>query len=252
MCCARDECRKCPRVDVGCEAKDLGTDGDATVYQPLVFVLPQVGRYDNEVRHDDRHSLEGRRDVSHTNHAEARIIEERHACTSGAIVEGDQHRRGDVHSGHGLRHWKASLHQPSPSRAAPFVFGGGSVAEMATTPSKKPVLLSYAGCSTCKKALRWLADHGVEVDVRPIVDAPPTAEELTAWLPRSNLPVRKWMNASGQSYRALSKEKVRLAKDADVLCWLTQDGKLVKRPVLVTPEHVLVGFAEAAYAELFA
>ena len=115
-----------------------------------------------------------------------------------------------------------------------------------------PLVLSYAGCSTCKKALRWLADRGVEVNVRPIVESPPTAEELSAWVPRSGLPVRKWINTSGQSYRAIGKEKASAAKDEEILRWLTQDGKLVKRPVLVNGDGVcLVGFDEAAYEATF-
>jgi len=118
--------------------------------------------------------------------------------------------------------------------------------------ANKPLVLSYAGCSTCKKALRWLADHGIEADVRPIVDAPPTAEELSVWVPRSGRPVRKWINTSGQSYRAIGTEKASAAKDEEILCWLTQDGKLVKRPVLVTAKVVLVGFDESAYEATFA
>ena len=115
----------------------------------------------------------------------------------------------------------------------------------------RPLVLSYAGCSTCKKALRWLSDHGVEVDVRPIVDAPPSAEELGEWIPKSDRPVRKWLNTSGQSYRAMGKQKVDSAKDEEILRWLTQDGKLVKRPVVVTKKRVLVGFDEAAYERTF-
>lgn len=115
----------------------------------------------------------------------------------------------------------------------------------------RPLVLSYAGCSTCKKSLRWLADHGVDVDVRPIVDAPPTAEELAAWIPKSGRPLRKWLNTSGQSYRALGKSKVDAAKDEEIVRWLTQDGKLVKRPVVVTSKRVIVGFDEAAYRASF-
>jgi len=111
--------------------------------------------------------------------------------------------------------------------------------------------LSYAGCSTCKKALRWLADHNVEVNVRPIVESPPSADELAAWIPKSDRPVRKWLNTSGQSYHAIGKAKVDAAKDEEILRWLTQDGKLVKRPVLVTGDQVIVGFDEDAYAETF-
>ena len=115
----------------------------------------------------------------------------------------------------------------------------------------KPLVLSYAGCGTCKKALRWFAEHGVEVDVRPIVDAPPSADELAAWIPKSQRPVRKWLNTSGQSYRALGKEKVDAAKDEEIVRWLTQDGKLVKRPVVVAGKRVLVGFDEEQYARAF-
>lgn len=116
-----------------------------------------------------------------------------------------------------------------------------------------PVLvLAYAGCQTCKNALKWLAEHEVAVTVRPIVDAPPTAAELAKWIPASGLSVRKWLNTSGQSYRALGKEAVDAASDAELAMWLTEDGKLVKRPVLVAGGNVLVGFKPEAYAKVFA
>lgn len=63
--------------------------------------------------------------------------------------------------------------------------------------------------------------------------------------------LRKWLNVSGQSYRALGKERVDAADEATLRRWLAEDGKLVKRPVLVYQGKVLVGFQEAAYAELF-
>jgi len=122
----------------------------------------------------------------------------------------------------------------------------------AQKPSNNVLVLSYDGCSTCKKALKWLGAHAVDVDVRPIVASPPTAEELAQWIPASGRPVRKWLNTSGQSYRAIDKSKVEAAKDEEIVRWLTQDGKLVKRPVLVTPERVLVGFDEEQYADAFA
>lgn len=114
----------------------------------------------------------------------------------------------------------------------------------------KPLILSYAGCSTCKKALKWLADRGVVATVRPIVDEPPTLAELDSWIPASGLPIRKWLNTSGQSYRALGKEKVDAATDAQIKGWLAKDGKLVKRPVLVVGKKVTVGFKEEAFAAL--
>jgi arsenate reductase len=115
----------------------------------------------------------------------------------------------------------------------------------------KPLVLSYAGCSTCKKALAWLAAHHLDVEVRPIVERPPTVNELTRWVQASGLPLRKWLNTSGQSYRALGKAKVDAADDATLLTWLATDGKLVKRPVLVDGGAVLVGFNEAHYREHF-
>jgi arsenate reductase len=123
---------------------------------------------------------------------------------------------------------------------------------MPTKPrSDRALVLAYAGCSTCKKALKWLVDPDVEVDVRPIVESPPTAAELKAWVPKSGRPVRKWLNTSGQSYRAIDKSRAAAAKDEELLRWLTQDGKLVKRPVVVVGDRVLVGFDEKAYAEAF-
>ncbi len=116
---------------------------------------------------------------------------------------------------------------------------------------KRALVLSYSGCSTCKKALAWLGKHGVDAEVRPIVDAPPSAEELATWIPASGRPVRKWLNTSGQSYRALGKAKVDAAKDEEIVRWLTQDGKLVKRPVVVAGKRVLVGFDEEQYARAF-
>lgn len=116
--------------------------------------------------------------------------------------------------------------------------------------ARKPLVLSYAGCGTCKKALKWLGSHDVDVEVRPIALAPPSAEELAVWIPASGKPVRKWLNTSGQSYRAIDKARIASAKDEEIVRWLTQDGKLVKRPVV--GDRVLVGFDEAQYESVFA
>lgn len=113
------------------------------------------------------------------------------------------------------------------------------------------LVLSYAGCSTCKKALAWLKARGIAHTVRPIVDEPPTPKELAKWIPASGLDVKKWLNTSGLSYRALDKDALAAAKPADLVKWLAADGKLVKRPVLVSGDRVLVGFKDDAYAALF-
>ena len=112
------------------------------------------------------------------------------------------------------------------------------------------LLLSYSGCTTCKKALQWLEAHGLEPRVRPIVEQPPTPAELAKWIGQSGVSVRKWLNTSGQSYRALGKEQVDAASDARLVEWLAADGKLVKRPVLVSGQRVLVGFKPEAYEAL--
>jgi arsenate reductase len=114
------------------------------------------------------------------------------------------------------------------------------------------LVLAYSGCDTCKKALKWLKEQGVAHRVRPIVDTPPTVAELQQWIPLSGVSVRKWLNTSGQSYRALGKAKVDAASDAELVSWLATDGKLVKRPVLVTGRAVLVGFQPEAWARVFA
>jgi arsenate reductase len=121
-----------------------------------------------------------------------------------------------------------------------------------TKPSAgKPLILSYATCSTCRKALAWLKARGVDADVRPMVLQPPTPTELAAWIPKSGVGVKKWLNTSGASYRAFDKETLARATEADLVAALSADGKLVKRPVLVHGDRVLVGFREEAYAALF-
>ena len=114
-----------------------------------------------------------------------------------------------------------------------------------------PLVLSYAGCGTCKKALKWLEARGMAVQVRPIVEQPPTSAELARWIPASGLSIRKWLNTSGLSYRALGKAKVDAASDAQLAAWLAADGKLVKRPVLVDGKAVLVGFQEEDWTAHF-
>lgn len=120
-----------------------------------------------------------------------------------------------------------------------------------TSFAQRPLVLSYSGCSTCKKAIAWLRANGIDADIRPIVDEPPTLAELARWIPKSGVGIRKWLNTSGQSYRAIGKERASAATDDDLAVWLAKDGKLCKRPVLVTADAVLVGFKEDAYRAVF-
>lgn len=110
---------------------------------------------------------------------------------------------------------------------------------------------AYSGCSTCKKALAWLKAHQVEAKVVPIVDTPPSASELEALVARSGLPASKWWNTSGEAYRALiaerGKDAVAALTTKEIARLLSENGKRIKRPVLVSAGHVLVGFREDAY-----
>lgn len=117
--------------------------------------------------------------------------------------------------------------------------------------NRKPLVLSYAGCSTCKKALQWLGKKKIDFELRAIVDAPPTLAELDAWIPKSGKDVKKWLNTSGLSYRALGKEKVDASSEAQLKKLLAADGKLVKRPVAVVGDTVLVGFKEEEWTAAF-
>jgi arsenate reductase len=107
---------------------------------------------------------------------------------------------------------------------------------------KKPLVLIYPKCSTCKKAIGWLEDAGVEVEIRHIVEENPTAEELKTWWKKSGLPLKRFFNTSGMKYRELHlKDKLPTMTEQEQLDLLATDGMLVKRP-LVVGEKILVGF----------
>ena len=113
------------------------------------------------------------------------------------------------------------------------------------------LFVEYPKCSTCKKAKKWLDDHGVAYDDRHIVEDNPTVEELSAWQQKSGLPVRRFFNTSGMKYRELGiKAKLDAGmSDEEAFALLATDGMLVKRPIVVTDDGVLVGFKEAAWEE---
>jgi len=112
-------------------------------------------------------------------------------------------------------------------------------------------LYHYPNCSTCKKARKWLDANAVEATLVDIVKAPPTADELRDFWQRSGKDLKKFFNTSGQSYRGGGfKDTLPTMSEDDKLAALAADGKLIKRPLLVTDAGVLVGFREAEYAEL--
>lgn len=113
------------------------------------------------------------------------------------------------------------------------------------------LFIEYPKCSTCKKAKKWLDEHGVSYTDRHIVEDNPRADEIADWQQRSGLPVRRFFNTSGMKYRELG-IKVQLdagMSDEDARALLATDGMLVKRPIVVAGNTVLVGFREAAWEE---
>lgn len=111
------------------------------------------------------------------------------------------------------------------------------------------LVLVYRKCSTCIKALKWLEANGVKFEERPIVEENPTYEELKAWHEKSGLPVKKFFNTCGLVYKEMGlKDKLPAMSDDEQLKLLATDGKLVKRPLVVGDDYVLVGFKEAEWA----
>ena len=108
------------------------------------------------------------------------------------------------------------------------------------------LFLEYPPCSTCKKAKKWLDDHGLTYTARHIKEENPTYEELSRWLEVSGLPIKRFFNTSGLQYKALGlKEKLPQMSEDEQLRLLSSDGMLVKRPIVVTEDgSVLVGFRE--------
>ena len=112
-------------------------------------------------------------------------------------------------------------------------------------------VLCYPACGTCRKAEKWLRDHKIEYAYRPIKEENPSYEELRLWLDKSGLPVAKFFNTSGLLYKQLNmKEKVKKLPQDELLQLLASDGLLVKRPVLVNGDQVLVGFKEEEWKEM--
>ena len=109
------------------------------------------------------------------------------------------------------------------------------------------LFLEYPPCSTCKKAKKWLDDHGINYTDRHIKENNPSYEELKNWYAISGMPLKKFFNTSGLQYRALElKDKLPTMSEEEQLQLLATDGMLVKRPVLVTDNgKVLTGFKEA-------
>lgn len=111
--------------------------------------------------------------------------------------------------------------------------------------------LCYPKCTTCQKAKKWLDENGIPYELRDIKLDNPSLAELTEWHEKSGLPLKKFFNTSGLLYKSLNlKEKLPAMTESQMLELLATDGMLVKRPLLIGEDVVLVGFKEAQWSEI--
>ncbi|AYE34587.1 arsenate reductase family protein [Clostridium septicum] len=112
------------------------------------------------------------------------------------------------------------------------------------------IFVEYPKCTTCKRAKKFLTDNNIEFIDRNIIENNPTKEELKEWIEKSGLPINKFFNTCGKLYREMGlKDKVKTLKEDELLDILASDGMLVKRPILVNSDKVLIGFKEENWIE---
>ena len=112
------------------------------------------------------------------------------------------------------------------------------------------VFICYPKCTTCQKARKWLDENHIAYDLRDIKLETPAYEELAAWRQLSGLPLKKFFNTSGLLYQSMGlKDKLSAMSEDAALHLLATDGMLVKRPLLIGNDFVLVGFREAQWAQ---
>ena len=112
------------------------------------------------------------------------------------------------------------------------------------------LVLEYPKCSTCQKALKWLEEKQIVFEDRHIKEKNPSYEELKAWYERSGLPLKRFFNTSGLLYQSMGlKDKLPNMSEEEQLRLLASDGMLVKRPLVIRDDLVLVGFKPAEWEE---
>ena len=110
--------------------------------------------------------------------------------------------------------------------------------------------ICYPKCTTCQKAKKWLDDNNTEYELRDIKENNPNFEELSKWYKMSGLPLKKFFNTSGLLYKSMKlKDKLSAMSEEEQLRLLATDGMLVKRPLLIGEDFVLVGFKEKEWSE---
>lgn len=112
------------------------------------------------------------------------------------------------------------------------------------------LLICYPKCSTCQKAKKWMDEQKINYTERHIVENHPSYDELKEWLEKSGLPLKRFFNTSGLLYKEMQlKDKLPAMSEEDQLKLLATNGMLVKRPLVITGDTVLVGFKEAEWKE---
>ena len=107
------------------------------------------------------------------------------------------------------------------------------------------LFIEYPKCTTCKRAKKWLDEHKIKYEDRHIVDNNPTFEELKKWIKKSNLEVKKFFNTSGNLYKEMNlSKKLKELSDEEQIKLLSTNGMLVKRPIMIGKDFVLVGFRD--------
>lgn len=115
----------------------------------------------------------------------------------------------------------------------------------------KYLFICYPKCSTCKKAEKWLDENNIEYDKRDIKENNPNENELKQWITKSGYPIKKFFNTSGNVYKELNlKDNLLSMSDDDKIMLLSTNGMLVKRPIVVGEDVVLVGFKEEEWSIL--
>lgn len=110
--------------------------------------------------------------------------------------------------------------------------------------------ICYPKCTTCQKAKKWLDDNNIEYELRDIKESNPSFDELSEWYKMSGLPLKKFFNTSGLLYKSMGlKDKLPTMSGEEQLKLLSTDGMLVKRPLLIGKDFVLVGFKEKEWVE---
>ncbi len=113
------------------------------------------------------------------------------------------------------------------------------------------LFLCYPKCTTCQKAKKWLVENNLKFTERNIAQENPTIEELSKWYKDSGLVLKKFFNTSGLLYRELElKDKLLSMSEEEMLALLASNGMLVKRPLLITKDKVLVGFKQSEWEAL--